>query len=217
MAVMEESGLVPLYYNPDLEIMKKIIENCYDGGSRIFEFTNRGDGAHQLFAELIKFTSQNFPDLMLGVGTVLESTTAGIYIQLGSNFVISPILDEQTGQICNRRKVLWMPGCATFTEISNAEALGAEVIKVFPANLLGGPAFVKSITGPCPWIKLMPSGGVAPTPENLKPWFESGATCVGMGSNLFTKDIIKNKDYGSLKNTVTDVLGIIKNAKKNLI
>jgi len=211
---MEGSGLVPLYYNPDPEIMKRVIESCYEGGSRIFEFTNRGDGAHRLFAELIKFTSQKFPDLILGVGTVLESVTAGVYIQLGSNFVISPILEEQTGQICNRRKVLWMPGCATFTEISNAEALGAEVIKVFPANLLGGPAFIKSITGPCPWIKLMPSGGVVPTLENLKPWFESGASCVGMGSNLITKEIIKTKDYGGLKNTVTDVLDIIKGVKK---
>ena len=210
-----QSGLVPLFYHQELETVKEVVKSCYEGGARIFEFTNRGDFAHEIFSELKKYVSQNLPDLILGVGTVLDAQTASIYLQLGSNFVISPILNKEIGSVCHRRKVLWMPGCATFTEISNAESLGAEIIKIFPANLLGGPDFIKSIKAPCPWISMMPSGGISPTEESMGPYFHAGAVCVGIGSNLITKEIVRNNDFSQLKNNVRSAFEIIKKIRNS--
>lgn len=210
---MRESGAIPLYYNPDLEVMKDVISACYRGGMTIFEFTNRGDLAHELFAELVKWSREAMPDLILGVGTVVDAGTCSLYIQLGAKFIVSPLLNEEMARVCNRRKVLWMPGCATASEINKAEELGAEVVKLFPGPTVGGAKFMKAYLGPCPWSNIMPSGGVSPTRENLTEWFEAGAFCVGMGSQLITSEIINKKDYKKLEELsrfAMDVIGELK-------
>ena len=210
---MRESGAIPLYYNPDLDVMKKVISACYRGGMKIFEFTNRGDLAHELFAELVKWSKKTLPDLILGVGTIVDAGTCSLYIQMGAKFIVSPLLNEEMARVCNRRKVLWMPGCATASEINKAEELGAEVVKLFPGPTVGGARFLKAYLGPCPWSNIMPSGGVSPTLENLSEWFEAGAFCVGMGAQLISKEIIDNSDYKKLEETARfsmDLIGKLK-------
>ena len=196
-SVMEETGLVPLFYHKDLDTCKKVLTACYKGGARILEFTNRGDFAHEVFGELNKFAEKELPEMILGVGSVTDAGTASLYMQLGANFVVTPVLREDIAVVCNRRKLLWSPGCGSLTEIARAEELGAEIIKVFPGSQLG-PGFVKAIKGPCPWTSIMPTGGVSASKENLEGWFNAGVTCVGMGSKLVTKEFLSNKDFSGL-------------------
>jgi 2-dehydro-3-deoxyphosphogluconate aldolase/(4S)-4-hydroxy-2-oxoglutarate aldolase len=197
--LMREVGAVPLYYHPDVEVCKEVIAACYRGGMKLFEFTNRGKFAHETFAELSQWATEQIPDLQLGVGTVVDAGTCSLYIQLGAKFIVSPLLNEEMARVCNRRKVLWIPGCATASEIGKAEELGAEVVKLFPGPTVGGAAFLKAYLGPCPWSNIMPSGGVSPTRENLAEWFSAGAFCVGMGSQLISKEIITNRNYQQLE------------------
>ncbi len=207
---MRETGAIPLYYSPDIDLMKEVVSACYRGGLTIFEFTNRGDFAHEIFAELVKWARKEMPDLVLGVGTVVEPGTCSLYIQLGAKFIVSPLLNEEMAKVCNRRKVLWLPGCATASEINRAEELGAEVVKLFPGPTVGGADFLKAYLGPCPWSNIMPSGGVSPTEENLSKWFNAGAFCVGMGSQLISKEIIKNRDFAKLERVARESVDIIK-------
>lgn len=210
--VMESTGLVPLFYNADVELGKKVIKACYEGGARILEFTNRGDFAHEVFRELHQYTIKELPEMILGVGSVTDAAAASLYLQLGANFVVTPVLREDIALVCNRKKVLWSPGCMTLTEIARAEELGAEIIKIFPGGQLG-PAFVKDIKGPCPWTSLMPTGGVSPTEENLKEWFDAGVTCVGIGSKLIDSSVLKLGDFEGLKNRVANAIDIIKKVR----
>ncbi len=211
---MREIGAIPLYYNPDIEICKEVISACYKGGMKIFEFTNRGDFAHEIFAGLVKWGKKAMPDLVLGVGTVVDAGTCSLYIQLGAKFIVSPLLNEEMARVCNRRKVLWIPGCATASEISKAEELGAEVVKLFPGPTVGGAKFMKAYLGPCPWSNIMPSGGVSPTMENLKEWFDAGSFCVGMGSQLISKEIIDKKLFSELTEIAAESIEIIRKLKK---
>jgi len=206
---MREIGVIPLYYNSDVTIMKEVISACYRGGMKIFEFTNRGDMAHELFSELVKWSRDEMPGLVLGVGTVVEAGTCSLYIQMGAKFIVSPLLNEEMARVCNRRKVLWIPGCATASEISRAEELGADIVKLFPGPTVGGARFLKAYLGPCPWSNIMPSGGVSPTVENLTEWFEAGAFCVGMGSQLISREIIQKSDFKKLEELAGSVLDII--------
>ncbi len=210
---MREIGAIPLYYHPDVEVCKEVVSACYHGGMKIFEFTNRGDMAHEIFAELVKWAAREMPDLILGVGTVVEAGTCSIYIQMGAKFIVSPLLNEDMAKVCHRRKVLWIPGCATASEIGKAEELGAEVVKLFPGPTVGGAKFLKAYLGPCPWSNIMPSGGVSPTLENLSEWFEAGAFCVGMGSQLISREIISQKDFKKLREDARDAMGIIRKVK----
>jgi 2-dehydro-3-deoxyphosphogluconate aldolase/(4S)-4-hydroxy-2-oxoglutarate aldolase len=207
---MRETGAIPLYYSPDYDLMKEVVSACYRGGLTIFEFTNRGDFAHEIFAELVKWARKEMPDLVLGVGTVVEAGTCSLYIQLGAKFIVSPLLNEEMAKVCNRRKVLWLPGCATASEINRAEELGAEVVKLFPGPTVGGADYLNANLGPCPWSNIMPSGGVSPTEENLSKWFNAGAFCVGMGSQLISKEIIKNRDFAKLESVARESVAIIK-------
>ena len=211
---MREVGVVPLYYNRDTKIMKEVILACYKGGMPIFEFTNRGDFAHETFGELVKWARDEYPDMILGVGSVVDAGTCSLYIQLGAKFIVSPLLNEDMAKVCNRRKILWLPGCATASEINRAEELGAEIVKIFPGPTIGGPKFLKAFLGPCPWSNILPSGGVEPTEENLKAWFDAGAFSVGMGSALISGDIVKNKDYKLLEQTARKALEIVRNIRK---
>lgn len=210
---MIQSGMVPVFYHPDIEIAQAVVKACYEGGVRVFEFTNRGAFAHEVFGELVKFTRATCPDMMMGVGSVVEAGTASLYMQLGASFVVSPILNPEMAKVCNRRKVLWSPGCGSLSEISYAEELGAEIVKIFPASQVGGPAFIKAVKGPMPWTHIMPTGGVTPTEENLKGWFDAGAACVGMGSKLFTKEIMQAQDWDMLCENVRKAMEVIQRIK----
>jgi len=211
--VMKETGLVPLFFNSDLELSKNVLKACYDGGARILEFTARGDFAHEVFGELAKYAIKELPSMILGVGSVTDAASASLYMALGANFIVTPVLREDIAIVCNRRKVLWSPGCGSLTEIARAEELGCEIVKLFPGGIYG-PQFVKGVKGPQPWTSIMPTGGVSPTEENLKGWFNAGATCVGMGSKLISKEILKNKDFSKLKSTVKEALQLIKEIRK---
>ena len=210
---MKETGIIPVFYHASIDIARQVLGACYRGGIRVFEFTNRGDFAQDIFAELIKYAQRELPGMMLGIGSVMDAGTAAMYMQLGANFVVSPILNPEMAIVCNRRKVLWSPGCGTLTEISRAHELGAEIVKIFPGTQVGGPGFVKAILGPCPWTSIMPTGGVAPTEENLRPWFEAGVVCVGMGSKLFPKVMLDNQDYESLEKVVHDAVTLVQTLK----
>lgn len=200
--------MVPLFYHADIELGKQVLKACYDGGARLLEFTNRGDFAHEVFAELNKYALKELPGMMLGVGSVIDAGTAGLFMQLGANFLVTPVLREDIAIVCNRRKVLWSPGCGSLTEIARAEELGAEIVKLFPGGIYG-PNFIKDIKGPQPWTSIMPTGGVEPTEANLRGWFDAGATCVGMGSKLISSDLLKSKDFATLQKRVQDALALI--------
>jgi len=206
---MKEQGMIPLFFNDDIELSKKVLKACYDGGTKLLEFTARGDFAHEVFGELIKYAVKELPGMIMGVGSVSDAAQASIFMSLGANFVVTPLLREDIAIVCNRRKLLWSAGCGSLTEIARAEELGCEIVKLFPGDIFG-PQFVKSIKGPHPWTSIMPTGGVSPTEENLKAWFDAGVTCVGMGSKLISKDIIANKDFSELEMNVRKVLDIIK-------
>ncbi len=205
--------MVPVFYNPDPGICREVIKACWEGGSSVFEFTNRGDFAHEVFAELSKWAEKECPGLMLGAGSVPDAGTASIYMQMGACFIVSPFLNPEVAKVCNRRKVLWIPGCGTLTEISEAEELGAEIVKIFPGTAVGGPGFVRAIKGPCPWTSIMPTGGVEPTEENLREWFSAGVVCVGMGSALLTENLVKSKSWQKITLEIKKSIDIIKKLK----
>lgn len=211
--IMKDTGLVPLFYHPDLEISKKVLKACYDGGARLMEFTARGDFAHEVFGELTKYAIKELPGMVMGVGSVTDAASASRFMALGANFIVTPVFREDIAIACNRRKVLWSPGCGTLTEITKAEELGCEIVKLFPGDIYG-PNFVKGIKGPQPWTSIMPTGGVSPTKENLEAWFKAGVTCVGMGSKLIKKDAKGNFDLKSIKALVRESLEIIKSIRK---
>ncbi len=211
---MKSTGIVPVFYHQDVEVCKEVLKACYDGGVRVFEFTNRGDYAHEVFAELNKFSAKETPEMILGVGSILDAGTTSLYLQLGANFIVSPVLNPDMAKVCNRRKVAWSPGCGSVTEISYAEELGAEVVKIFPGSQVGGPSFVKGVKGPLPWASIMPTGGVTPTEDNLKAWFEAGVHCVGMGSQLISGDMIKTKNYKELTALCQSAIAIVKKYMK---
>jgi 2-dehydro-3-deoxyphosphogluconate aldolase / (4S)-4-hydroxy-2-oxoglutarate aldolase len=206
---MIETGLVPVFYNPDVEVASKIVGALAEAGVRCFEFVNRGDQAHLVFGELVRRFG-NDDNVIFGAGSVVDPVTAGQYIQLGANFIVGPMLNPEVARICNRRKVAYSPGCGTPSEISAAEELGVEIVKIFPGSQVGGPGFVKAIRGPMPWTYLMPTGGVAPTEENLRDWFEAGVACVGMGSKLVRKDLVAAGDFDAIRDAAAETLAIIK-------
>lgn len=210
---MKDTGMVPLFFHSDIELSKNVLKACYDGGARLMEFTARGDFAHEVFGELTKYAIKELPGMILGVGSVTDAASASLYMALGANFIVTPVLREDIAIVCNRRKVLWSPGCGSLTEIARAEELGCEIVKLFPGDIYG-PDFVKGIKGPQPWTSIMPTGGVTPTKDNLKGWFDAGVTCVGLGSQLISKDIIANKDYAKLEQDVRNALDIIKSVRK---
>lgn len=207
---MKETGMVPVFYHKDAEVCKKVVKACYEGGVRVFEFTNRGDFATLVFAEVNKWAIENCPEMIMGVGSVIDEGTAAMYIALGANFIVSPVIDEGTARVCNKRKISWSPGCGSVTEINKAHELGAEVVKIFPGSQVGGPNFVKAVKGPMPWSSIMPTGGVTPTEENLKAWFEAGVTCVGMGSQLFPKEVLVSENYSYITDVCIEALKIIR-------
>ena len=204
------TGMVPVYYNKDVEIAKQVVKACYEGGVRAFEFTNRGDFAHEVFAELIKFATKECPELVLGVGSIVDAGTASLYLQLGANFVVGPLFNPEIAKVCNRRLVPYTPGCGSDSEIGFAQEVGCDLCKFFPAGYVGGPSFVKNIKAPMPWSMIMATGAVEPTEENLSAWFKAGVTCVGMGSKLFPKEMIAAGNWEAISTLCRDALATIK-------
>ena len=212
-AIMQSTGLVPLFYHPDVALGKQVLKACYDGGARLLEFTARGDFAFEVFSELIKYAQSKLPGMILGVGSITDAAAASLYMQMGANFIVTPSLREDIAIVCNRRKVLWSPGCGSLAEINKAEELGCELIKLFPGATYG-PGFVKAIKGPQPWTSIMPTGGVSTDTENLKAWFQAGVTCVGMGSKLISKEILLQQDFKKLEEAVKSALQTIAEVRK---
>ena len=209
---MMELRMVPLFYHSDFQVAKNILQACYNGGARLIEFTNRGDFAIEVFSKLIKFASKELPGMIVGIGSVTDSAAASQYMLLGANFVVTPVLREDIAIVCNRRKVLWIPGCGSLTEIAKAEEMGCEFIKLFPGNIYG-PNFIKSIKAPQPWSSIMPTGGVSIEQSNLLGWFKAGADCVGLGSKLISEEILINQDFKKLEKNVLDTIQFIQKIK----
>lgn len=214
LQTMKQTGMVPVFYNADIETAKQVVKACYEGGVRAFEFTNRGDFAHEIFGELSHWVKGECPEMILGVGSVVDAPTAALYIQLGANFVVGPLFNAEVAKVCNRRCIPYTPGCGSVTEIGAAQEAGCDLTKIFPAGNVGGPSFVKNVLAPMPWSMIMATGAVEPTEENLSAWFKAGVTVVGMGSKLFPKEAIAAKEWGAIAEKCREALAIIAATRK---
>ncbi len=213
LTAMSETGIIPVFYHKDGEVAKSVLKACYDGGIRAFEFTNRGDFAQEVFGGLVKYAQVECPEMIVGIGSIVDAPTAAMYIQLGANFVVGPLFNPEVAKVCNRRLVPYAPGCGSVTEVGFAQEAGCDVCKVFPGDVLG-TGFVKGLKAPMPWSMLMVTGGVKPEETNLKGWFDAGVTCVGMGSNLFPAEMIKAGDWAGITKLCSDTIAIVKKLKK---
>jgi 2-dehydro-3-deoxyphosphogluconate aldolase/(4S)-4-hydroxy-2-oxoglutarate aldolase len=207
VGVMRNTGIVPLFTHDHAAEAQQVVEAAYRGGIRAFEFTNRRSNSFEIFSHLVS-QRKKFPDLMLGIGTVMDPETTRKFIDAGADFIISPVLKPEMAVVCKAHNVPWIPGCATLTEIVTAKEHGAAVIKVFPGSVLG-PGFVSAIMPVVPDLRLMITGGVEPSRENLAAWFKSGAMCVGMGSQLFTSDILQSRNWDLLSEKVAHALKLV--------
>ena len=216
LSAMMAQSVIPVFYHPDIDLCIKVIQACADAGAKCVEFTNRGDFAAQVFHDLSKHFSKADPSVILGVGSVVDAPTAGLYIASGARFVVSPLLNVEVAKLCNRRDIPYSPGCGSATEIGDAQELGCEIVKVFPGSSVGGPEFVKSVMGPMPWTRIMPTGGVEPTEVSLRQWFGAGIVACGIGSNLITKQLLAAKDFPGIEKTVRDTVQLVKSIKAEL-
>ncbi|NJB84920.1 2-dehydro-3-deoxyphosphogluconate aldolase/(4S)-4-hydroxy-2-oxoglutarate aldolase [Lewinella marina] len=213
LSVIHDQGIMPLFYHPDAALGKEVLRACYDAGGRLLEFTNRGDFAHEVFRELNVYARKELPEMVIGVGSVNDAATAALFLQLGASFIVSASLREDIALVCNRRKVAYLPGCATLTEIGRAEELGCEIVKLFPGSVYG-PEFIKSVRGPQPWTSIMPTGGVTTEVDNLRGWYSAGAVCVGLGSQLIGNEVLKERKFDELTAAVRQALSDAKELRK---
>lgn len=209
LTAMLSTGMVPVFYSADLDRTKHVVKACYEGGVRAFEFTNRGDFAHEVFGPLVRWAATECPEMVLGAGSVVDAPTAALYIQLGASFIVGPLLNPDVAKVCNRHCIPYTPGCGSVTEIGMAQELGCDLIKIFPAGNVGGPSFVKNVKAPLPWSNIMATGAVEPTEENLTAWFKAGVYCVGMGSQLFPKEVVAAKDWAAITEKCRFALDVI--------
>lgn len=213
LAQVSATGLVPLFTHNDLELCLGVLRACYDAGVKVFEFTNRTENSYKNFAELVKIAADEMPEMILGIGTIYDAAMADKFIEVGTNFIVAPVMNPEVGKVCLAAGIPWMPGVMTVTEIYNARMAGAEFIKIFPGEVLGA-GFVKAIKAPMPDVQIMVTGGVSPTLESLKMWFDAGTTAVGIGSQLVPKDVLASKDFSKVAEIVGSALGIIQDLKK---
>ncbi|MHC5083571.1 MAG: beta/alpha barrel domain-containing protein, partial [Planctomycetota bacterium] len=210
---IKKLGLVPIFFNPDLDTARSIVKTCHAAGATVVEFTNRGDRAMDVFRELAVMRDRDMPDLILGVGSIVDASTAAMYIAAGADFIVSAMLDAEVAKLCNTRKIPYAPGCCTPTEFHTAHQLGVEFCKLFPADCLGGVSFLKAMKGPMPWTEVIAMGGIAPTKESLSPWLAAGAAAVGMSTKLFVKELLEAKDYDAIGNIIQNTLALIADLK----
>ena len=213
---MMAQAVIPVFYHPDEALCINVIQACADGGAKCIEFTNRGDFAAQVFLNVARHFAVADPSVILGVGSVVDAPTAGLYIANGAKFVVGPLLNADVAKVCNRRGIPYSPGCGSATEIGDAQELGCEIIKVFPGASVGGPDFVKGIMAPMPWTRLMPTGGVDPTEESLRKWFGAGIVACGIGSNLITKALLDARDYAGITTRVCETLALVRRIRAEL-
>ena len=203
-------GAVPVFHVSDVDDSVAIARACVSGGMRVVEFTNRGDHAHEVFNAMHKAVGSEAPEAILGAGTVLDPATAALYVNSGARLIVGPNTNAEVARLCNRRKVAYIPGCGTASEISEAEELGCEIVKLFPAQASGGPGFVKDLLGPMPWSSIMPTGGIGVGRETLQEWFEAGVKAVGLGSSLVTSDIVTRRAWDELERRCRAVVSSIR-------
>ena len=215
MAMMEQS-IIPVFYDPDVEVCRNVIQACANGGAKCIEFTNRGDFATHVFLEVTRHFAGTDPSVIMGVGSIVDAPTAGIYIANGAKFVVGPLLNADVAKVCNRRGIPYSPGCGSATEIGDAQELGCEIVKVFPGSSVGGADFVRSVLGPMPWTRIMPTGGVEPTEASLRQWFGAGIVACGIGSNLLTRDLLRARDYAGIERKVRDTIELAQRIKQEL-
>ncbi|MFT3736221.1 MAG: bifunctional 4-hydroxy-2-oxoglutarate aldolase/2-dehydro-3-deoxy-phosphogluconate aldolase [Rhodocyclaceae bacterium] len=216
LAAMMDQSIIPVFYDPDVEVCKNVIQACANGGAKCIEFTNRGDFASHVFYEVTRYFAKADPSVIMGVGSICEAPTAGIYIANGAKFIVGPLLNAEVAKVCNRRGIPYSPGCGSATEIGDAQELGCEIVKVFPGSSVGGPDFVKAVMGPMPWTRIMPTGGVEPDEASLRKWFGAGIVACGVGSNLITKELLKAKDYAGIEKRVAETIALVKSIKAEL-
>jgi 2-dehydro-3-deoxyphosphogluconate aldolase/(4S)-4-hydroxy-2-oxoglutarate aldolase len=208
IACIGETGMIPVFYQPDIATAKDIVDACYAGGVRVFEFTNRGEKAFPVFTELAKYI-QRYDDAVLGIGTIMNDEDTRRACDAGANFIVSPILKPSMSRVCQERNVNWIPGCATLTEIVNAHEAGAPLVKLFPGSFLG-PGFVSAVRPVIPQIRLMPTGGVEPNEKSLSAWFKAGVFCVGMGSQLVSNEVTSTKNWKQLEEQTRQTMETIR-------
>lgn len=213
LTAMMDQGVIPVFYHPDAEVCKKVIQACADGGAPCIEFTNRGDFASHVFYEVTKHFATADERVIMGVGSIVDAPTAGIYIANGAKFIVGPILNADVAKVCNRRKIPYSPGCGSASEISYAEELGCEIVKVFPGSSVGGPDFIKAVLGPMPWTRIMPTGGVDPDEASVTKWFGAGIVAAGMGSKLITQELLDAGDYAGITKKVRETVDLIKKVR----
>ncbi|WP_420471133.1 bifunctional 4-hydroxy-2-oxoglutarate aldolase/2-dehydro-3-deoxy-phosphogluconate aldolase [Brevundimonas sp. FT23042] len=206
---LEAQGVAPVFYHADPEVCLNVIRACARGGARAIEFTNRGDFAVDLFGELARELQKTDPDVILGIGSVIDAPTAALFLNRGARFIVSPCLVEDVARVCNRRMTAYFPGCGSVTEIGQAHELGCEIVKLFPGASVGGADFVKAVLGPMPWTKIMPTGGVDPDEASIAKWFGSGIVAAGMGSKLITDASVKSGDWAGIEAQVRKTVDAI--------
>ena len=216
LAAMMDQSIIPVFYDPDVEVCRSVIQACANGGAKCVEFTNRGDFAAHVFLEVTRHFASADPSVIMGVGSIVDAPTAAIYIANGARFVVGPLLNAEVARLCNRRGIPYSPGCGSATEIGDAQELGCEIVKVFPGASVGGPEFVRSVMAPMPWTRIMPTGGVEPTEDSLRKWFGAGIVACGVGSNLITKDLLQAKDYAGIEAKVRDAIALTQRIKREL-
>jgi 2-dehydro-3-deoxyphosphogluconate aldolase/(4S)-4-hydroxy-2-oxoglutarate aldolase len=208
-----DAGLLPIFYHGDIDTAVGITAACARGGARVVELTNRGEDAYPVFTEWIRHFAKADPSLILGAGSIMDAPTAALFLAAGANFIVGPSLNPEISRLCNRRKVLYLPGCATETEIATAEELGAEIVKIFPGDSAGGPGFIRAVMAPCPWHRLLPTGGIDATEASISEWIKAGAAALGMGSKLITSALVKARDFDGIAAQTADCIGWIKKAR----
>lgn len=216
LTAMMDQAVIPVFYDSDVEVCKNVIQACSNAGAKCVEFTNRGDFASHVFLEVTRYFAKADPSVIMGVGSIVEAPTAGIYIANGAKFIVGPLLNADVAKVCNRRGIPYSPGCGSASEIGYAQELGCEIVKVFPGSSVGGPEFVKGVMGPMPWTRIMPTGGVEPTEESLRKWYGAGIVACGIGSNLITKELLAAKDYKGIEENVRKTVQLVKTIKAEL-
>lgn len=216
LGALQAQGVIPVFYHPDPQVCGEVIAACADGGAPCVEFTNRGDFAVEVFREVSQRFARARPEITLGVGSIVEAPTAALYLAYGANFVVGPTLNPEVARLCNRRQVAYSPGCGSATEISQAQELGCEIVKLFPGASVGGPEFVRNVLGPMPWTKLMPTGGVEATEESFRAWFGAGVVACGLGSNLIGKAMLEARDYAGIASRVRETVELARLVRASL-